>query len=77
MLGQHSFGDQVVATGIQIGSRVLWRFTFDLGVDEVLVSFEDGGTQLVRAELGRPGAWFEHDVSRPVVVNSAGIPDIN
>jgi hypothetical protein len=77
VLGQHSFGDQVVATGIQIGSRVLWRFTFDLGVDEVLVSFEDGGTQLVRAELGRPGAWFEHDVSRPVVVNSAGLPDIN
>ncbi|MBT5382511.1 MAG: hypothetical protein HOL13_06700 [Phycisphaerae bacterium] len=77
VLGQHSFGDQVVATGMQIGSRVLWRFTFDLGVDEVLVSFEDGGTQLVHAELNRPGAWFEYDVSRPVVMNSAGIPDIN
>jgi hypothetical protein len=76
-LGQHSFGDEVIASGVQIGDRILWRFTFDIGVGEVLVQFEDGGTELVVAEVDRPGAWFEHDASRPLTLTEAGLPDVN
>ncbi len=76
-LGQQSFGDSVIASGVQVGSRVLWRFTFDIGVGEALVQFEDGGTEMVVAEDDRPGAWFEHDVDRPLVLTDAGIPDVN
>jgi len=76
-LGRHSFGDRVIASGVQVGSRVLWRFSFDLGLDEVLVQFEDGGSELVQAELERPGAWFEHDATRPLVLTDVGIPDVN
>jgi len=74
---QQSFGDHVIASGVLIGDRVLWRFSFDLGMDEVLVQFEDGGSELVQAELERPGAWFEHDVARPLVLTGVGTPDFD
>lgn len=64
------FGDQVLATGRQVGDRIVWRLTFAPGINSVVLKFMDGTTQTVVAEGTRPGAWFSHPVAMPIRMNA-------
>ncbi len=64
------WGDKVIATGRQVGDRMVWRFTFAPGITGVSVKFKDGTTQTITAEGARPGAWFGHPANMEFVHNS-------
>jgi hypothetical protein len=69
---QPSWSDRVVATGRQVGTDMVWRFSFDQGVDSVVVSFTDGSTATVAPEAGRRGAWLTYPASKTIVMDRAG-----
>ena len=66
------FGDNAVASGRQVGERMVWRFTFAPGINSVVVKFMDGTTQAVTAENNRPGAWFSYPASKQIRMNAQG-----
>ena len=66
------FGDNAVASGRQVGVRMVWRFTFAPGINSVVVKFMDGTTQAVTAENNRPGAWFSYPASKQIKMNAQG-----
>ncbi len=68
---QPSFGDKVVATGRQVGNKMVWRFSFAAGVTSAKVFFTDGSTAVVSAEQGRSGAWFSHSSGKQLEMNAA------
>ena len=72
-----AFGDLVVASGRQVGDRMVWRFTFSPSVNAVVVKFTDGSTARVTKEANRPGAWFSYPASLTIVMNSSSsAPDM-
>ena len=66
------FGDNAVASGRQVGERMVWRFTFAPGINSVVVKFMDGTTRAVTAENNRPGAWFSYPASKKIKMNAQG-----
>lgn len=64
--------DRVVATGRLVGGEVLWRFSFDEGIQSVKLRYEDGAVVVVRPEAGTRGAWFAHPISRSLRRDSTG-----
>lgn len=71
---QPRWDERVIATGRRVGSEIVWRFSFDEGVDHVTVAFADGGSARVEREPGRCGAWFRHPASRSLKLDSFGRP---
>ena len=65
-----SFGDRVVASGRQVGDRMVWRFTFAPGINSVVVRFSDGTSKTVTKEANRPGAWLSYPASMTIQMNS-------
>ena len=64
------FGDQVVASGRQVGDKMVWRFTFSPGINSVIVTFTDGTTTTVTKEANRPGAWLSYPATMTIKMNS-------
>jgi hypothetical protein len=71
---QPRWDERVIATGRRVGSEIVWRFSFDEGVDHVTVAFADGGSARVEREPGRCGAWFRHPASRSLKLDPFGRP---
>jgi hypothetical protein len=51
---------------------MVWRFSFDEGIDSVQVSFTDGSTATVTPDAGRRGAWFSHPATKSLVMDGRG-----
>lgn len=64
---QPGFDDRVVATGRDVGDRIVWRFSFAPGIDGVRVFFTDNTSLVIRREAARPGAWFSHPKTKVMV----------
>ncbi len=69
---QPSWGDRVVASGRQVGANMVWRFSFDAGIDGVTVSFSDGTSAYVKRESGRPGAWLTYPATKTLRMDAGG-----
>lgn len=72
VLKQPTWDDRVIATGRRVGSQMVWRFSFDEGIDSVQVSFTDGSTATVTPDAGRRGAWFSHPATKSMVMDGRG-----
>jgi hypothetical protein len=72
VLKQPTWDDRVIATGRRVGSQMVWRFSFDEGIDSVQVSFTDGSTATVTPDAGRRGAWFSHPATKSLVMDGRG-----
>ena len=66
-----TFNDLVVASGRQVGDRMVWRFTFSPGINSVIVKFTDGSTATVTKDANRPGAWFSYPANMTIRMNAA------
>jgi len=75
-IGRHSFGDEVLATGMQKGDQAVWRFTFGPAVGSAIIEFDDGEQIVIAPPDGDVGVWFSHPVARPLKSNSEGVPII-
>lgn len=71
-LKQPTWDDRVIATGRRVGSQMVWRFSFDEGIDSVQVSFTDGSTATVAPDAGRRGAWFSYPATKSMVMDARG-----
>ncbi|MDA0803775.1 MAG: hypothetical protein O2819_08510, partial [Planctomycetota bacterium] len=71
-IGQVELGERAIATGMRVGSSIVWRFSFSDGVDSVQVSFDDGSVATVSRESGRSGAWYAHDAGRQFAMAANG-----
>jgi hypothetical protein len=67
---QPGFDDRIIATGRDVGDRVVWRLSFAPGVDSVRVFFTDNSSLVIRRETDRPGAWFSHPKSKVMVFDA-------
>lgn len=72
ILAQPSWNDRVIASGRRVGANILWRFSFDEGVEAIEVEFTDGSKNLVRPEPGSCGTWFTHPAGRALKLNPDG-----
>ena len=72
VLKQPTWDDRVIATGRRVGSQMVWRFSFDEGIDSVQVSFTDGTTATVAPDAGRRGAWFSYPATKSMVMDGRG-----
>jgi len=73
-VGQHSFGDEVLMSGMQAGDQVIWRFTFAPHIEQATIEFEDGEARVISAPDGDVGAWFSHPASRLLKRTPKGMP---
>lgn len=67
---QPSWDDRIIATGRRVGTQMVWRFSFDEGVDSVQVSFTDGSSATVAPDAGRRGAWFSYPATKTLVMDA-------
>ena len=67
---QPGFDDRVLATGRDDGESIVWRFTFDPGIESARVFFTDGTSVVVNREADRPGAWMAHPKSKSLVFDA-------
>ena len=72
VLKQPTWDDRVIATGRRVGSQMVWRFSFDEGIDSVQVSFTDGSSATVSPDAGRRGAWFSYPATKTLVLDGRG-----
>jgi hypothetical protein len=73
---QPSWGEKVIASGLRVGDEIVWRFSFEQGVDSVVVELSDGSTARIVREPGRCGAWFRHGASLSLLTDGAGKPKV-
>ena len=71
-LNQPTWSDRVLASARLVGSDMLWRFSFDAGIESVDVRFTDGTTATVVREQGRAGGWLRYPVSKKIVMDRRG-----
>jgi len=67
---QPGFDDRILATGRDDGESIVWRFTFDPGIESARVFFTDGTSVVVNREADRPGAWIAHPKSKSLVFDA-------
>lgn len=67
---QPGFDDRILATGRDVGDRIVWRISFAPGVDAVRMFFTDNTSLVIRREANRPGAWFSHPKTKVMVFDS-------
>jgi hypothetical protein len=67
---QPGFDDRIIATGRDDGESIVWRFTFDPGIESARVFFTDGTSVVVNREADRPGAWIAHPKSKSLVFDA-------
>lgn len=67
---QPGFDDRILATGRDDGESIVWRFTFDPGIESARVFFTDGSSVVVNREADRPGAWIAHPKSKALVFDA-------
>ncbi len=67
---QPGFDDRIIATGRDDGESIVWRLTFDSGIESVRVFFTDGASLVVNREANRPGAWIAHPKSKSLVFDA-------
>ena len=67
---QPGFDDRIIATGRDDGESIVWRLTFDPGIESVRVFFTDGASLVVNREANRPGAWIAHPKSKSLVFDA-------
>jgi len=67
---QPGFDDRILATGRDDGEAIVWRLTFDPGIESARVFFTDGGSLVVNREADRPGAWFAHSKTKSLVFDA-------
>jgi hypothetical protein len=67
---QPGFDDRILATGRDDGESIVWRLTFDPGIESVKVFFTDGASHVVSREADRPGAWLAHPRSKSLVFDA-------
>ena len=75
-IAQPGWGERVLASGRVVGNEVVWRFSFDAGIDSVTVTFTDGESVRIDREPGRAGAWFRHPAGRTLRTEQGGRPVI-
>jgi hypothetical protein len=73
-VAQPRWDERVIATGRRVGSDIVWRFSFDEGINHVVVAFTDGHAVRIEREPGRCGAWFRHPASKSLRVDPNGRP---
>jgi hypothetical protein len=76
-VAQPTWGERVIASGRVVGDEVVWRFSFDAGIDSVTVTFSDGASVRIDREPGRSGAWFRHPAARSLRMEQGGRPVIS
>ena len=69
---QPTWNDRIIATGRQVGDRVVWRFSFADGIDAVKIQLSDGSDHVVEVKPGRRGTWFEHSADVDMVMEGSG-----
>lgn len=74
---QPSWGEKVIASGLRVGDEIVWRFSFEQGVNSVAVELSDGSTARIEREPGRCGAWFRHKASLGLLTDGKGKPKIH
>jgi hypothetical protein len=67
---QPGFDDRILATGRDDGESIVWRLTFDPGIESARVFFTDGTSVVVSREADRPGAWIAHPKSKSLVFDA-------
>jgi hypothetical protein len=61
-LGNVPWDSRVIATGLRVDDRVVWRFTFAPEVSDTTV-YLDGQPVRIAPDPGQKGAWFTHPVT--------------
>jgi hypothetical protein len=64
--------DPVIASGITVGERLVWRVTFPAGINEYRFALKDGTSQVVTAKPPERGAWFTTSRSNAPALNASG-----
>ncbi len=63
-----SWDADVIATGLEVDDRFVWRITFKPGIDSINASI-DGRTITIEREANGVGAWFIHRADQEFSLN--------
>lgn len=68
-MAQPGWDDRVIATGRAVPNGTLWRFTFDRGVNSVLLQLSDGTSMRIMPDGDSQGCWLSLPAGRRLILN--------